>query len=202
MVAALLAGVPNFALARPPVGHDSVARGEGAAPRAGAAPVAPAGDVPSDIGAVRLGATAGLDLADGFTGFAVDPQASYTVAALGPRLHLEVAGHLGIAVGGATGYSAQYVSIVPAARLRYDLGSRLALYGEMGLGPFLLHTSLDNDLGSDTQIGAVLRFPIGLRYAVSRSLELVFEPAGLSMYFNTSGNKFHYSLLIGVLVGI
>jgi len=120
----------------------------------------------------------------------------------GPGLHLDVAGHLSVARGGATGYSGLYVAIIPAARLRYDLAARLDLYGEVGLGFFVLRTSLDNNLGSDTQVGAVLRFPIGLRYALSSGVDLVFEPAGLSIYFNSSGNKFHYSLLAGILVEI
>jgi hypothetical protein len=173
-----------------------------AAPATPASPAAPIVEGKPETGALRLGATGGIDLADGFTGFAVHPQVAYTLATLGPRLHLELAGHLAIALGGATGYSATYLAIIPAARLRHDLGSGLALYGDMGLGFFVLRTSLDNGLGTDTQTGAVLRIPVGLRYALSPSLDFVFEPAALGIYFNTNGNKFHYSALAGILLRI
>jgi len=212
VMAALLAGAPDLASARAvmaqtrddPSSKRAKGETEGAVPGKAreAAQVPPAVDGGSEVGAVRLGATGGVQLADGFTGLAIDPQVAYTAAELGPGLHLDVAGHLSVARGGATGYSGLYVAIIPAARLRYDLAARLDLYGEVGLGFFVLRTSLDNNLGSDTQVGAVLRFPIGLRYALSSGVDLVFEPAGLSIYFNSSGNKFHYSLLAGILVEI
>jgi hypothetical protein len=199
--------VPGLAFAGsvPPevaAGRLSLALGAAPAPvRTEAQPAPPTGGRP-EVGAFRLGATIGLDFASDFTGYAIRPQVAYTVAGLGRGVYFDLAGHFGVTLGGATGYSGQYLEVVPALRLRDELGSRVSLYGDFGLGFFSLHTSIDNNLGSSTITGAVLRLATGLRYAIGSGADLVFEPGGFNFYFNTNANKFHYSLLAGILVRI
>lgn len=157
---------------------------------------------PSEVGTLRFGGTLGLALGDQFTGFGIKPQFSYTAAELDRNLYLDIAGHIGFTLGGGSGYSAHYYEVVPAARLRYAVSPKVALYGDFGFGLAILRISDDDTDTSDTFTGAVLRFPFGIHWSVTPKIDVIFEPAGFNVYFNSDDNRFIYTLSGGLLFKI
>lgn len=157
----------------------------------------------SEVGTLKMGGAIGLVLASGFTGFAVRLPLSYTVAELSPDLYFDVVGHAGLTFGS----DQQIYELVPAARIRYVLAPKVAIYGDGGLGLSVIHTSYGGGYyyyygGSDTSLGAVLRFAGGFQIPISPTAEFTVEPVGLNIYFNGNGSTFAYSLLVGMLFRI
>jgi hypothetical protein len=179
-----------------------------------------------EVGTWRIGASLGLDIASGFTGFVIRPQASYTLLAFGPNLFFDLAGDLGLTFGsGCTGTvslggdlgqqpvcaepgakgSYQIYELVPAARLRWIFIPKFAWYSDLGLGLQVGHYSVNDQAGvepgSETDFGVVIRLASGIRWEVANGIELLLEPVGLSFFLNGghASSAFHYSATAGAL---
>jgi len=146
----------------------------------------------SDIGVFSAGGTVGFQTGNGLTQFRLTGEGQYGLLSLGPQLELDLAGHLGLLVGD----SVTTFEIVPEARVRYLIDSRLSLYGDGGLGIAFASVSVGPVSSSDTW--GVLRFAGGVQYKLTPQVVLVGEPVGLNIYFGT-GSGFQYGLAAGVL---
>ncbi len=147
----------------------------------------------SDVGTLKLGASAGLFASSFSTGFKLNLDGAYTISEIQPRLFLEGAGQIGF-MWGSDGVS--IYEFLPKARVRYALSDQLSLYGDAGIGLAFIHVSVGNF--SDTTTCALIRFAGGVQYALMPNIELVLEPVGLNIY-PASGSGFAYTLLAGAL---
>jgi opacity protein-like surface antigen len=154
------------------------------------------GSIISDVGTIKVGASAGLFASSFSTGFKLNLDGVYTFSEIQPRLYFEGAGHLGFMWGSD---SVSIYELIPKARVRYALSDQLSVYGDAGLGPAILHVSFPG--GSDDTWTLLIRFAGGVQYAFQPNIYLTLEPLGLNVY-TASGSGFAYTLLAGVLFRI
>ncbi len=167
-------------------------------------PAAVARGVGSDVGALALGGSLGFGAGDFPTLFKLNGDLQYTVSEISPKTYFDLAGHVGFGFGSHT----FIFEMVPKARIRYAVDSKLSLYGDGGLGFALEHVSgvdvFDPFTGQTITVGGgtngfgLLRFSGGIQYKVTPTVILVGEPVGLNIYFG-SGTGFMYSFMVGAL---
>ncbi len=163
----------------------------------------------SEVGSFALGPTIGFITGNSITQFRITGEAQYTITELSPRFYLDLAGHVGLFLGGVSGCpagvscSATTFEIVPAARFRYALDNKLSFYGDGGLGVafFSSTVSVGPFSASVSETWGVFRIAGGIQYKVTPNVILLGEPVGLNVYFGT-GSGFMYSLAGGVLFKI
>jgi len=147
---------------------------------------------PSDVGAVAVGGTVGFQTGNSLTQFRLTGEGQYGLLMLQPQWELDLAGHLGLLVGD----SVTTFEIIPEARIRYLVDSKLSVYGDAGLG--IAFASISVGPVSNSQTWGLLRFAGGVQYKITPQVILVGEPVGLNVYFGT-GSGFQYGLAVGAL---
>jgi hypothetical protein len=154
---------------------------------------APAARGASEVGALWFGGGLGLDLASGYTGFAVRLQMVYTLSEIDPKLYFELVGN----VSASFGSNSQFYGIIPAARIRYGVSPKVAIYGDGGIGLDIVHVSVGGF--SETKLGGILHFGSGFLVNLSPRVNLMIEPVGVNVHFYSGGSTFIYGIMVGAL---
>ncbi len=164
----------------------------------------------SEVGSFAIGPTVGLATGNSITAFRITGEAQYTLMEIIPKLYLDLAGHVGLQLGGINGVGCDFVDcgtttifeIAPAARVRYSLlDDKLSFFGDGGIGIAFASLGFGSSFGNDLSVSEtwfLLRFAAGVQYKVAPHIILYGEPLGLNIYIG-DGSGFMYSLAGGVL---
>ncbi len=158
------------------------------------------------VGAIDYSVLLSLELAP--SGYNAGPrftgEAMYGFIDLSPQARLSLGGRGAFSYhGGDFNYSLWIVEAVPDAKLTFALAPNLSVYGDLGLGLAVLHTSID--LGafgstSDNTLAVTFQFGGGVSYAVSPNMNLlgelrfdIYSRSGSSTFISipTVGLQFH-----------
>ena len=145
------------------------------------------------------GVAAGMEDGDGDTGLALRVDGVFPFKSLSPKIRLSWVGSVGFTrfsdsvtvpfINETAEFSSNILKAVPAARFTLPLSPKFDLYGDAGLGLYLLFwsSSIPDGLGgtvddSGTEFGFMMRFAVGGMFAVSPTFRLGAE-LGLNPYF-------------------
>ncbi len=176
-----------------------------------AAPVSTRGSpvLGAPIGAFDYGLLLGLELPP--SGLSVGPRITgemmYGFMDLGPQLRLDLGGRASFAYHGGDSVSTWLVDAVPDAKLRFAVSDLLGVYGDVGLGLGLLHSSgvdvpsglagLPGFSGSDSTIALTFQVGGGATYAISPTMNLLGE-VRLNVYTRSGSSTFLVLPAVGI----